>query len=111
MINSLLFLILTDLQCFQQTQKELHKIYPGILEQTKPLQLVGYYGQQAEFKFEYTFEPLPVIWQSLPKTALTSLSLAVGGRAACPCTNVIKLVQKFNEALTKPYHGLIEVLP
>ena len=44
MINSLLFLILTDLQCFQQTQKELHKIYPGILEQTKPLQLVGYYG-------------------------------------------------------------------
>ena len=30
----------------------------------KPLQLVG---QAAEFKFESKFEPLPVIWQSLPK--------------------------------------------
>ena len=36
------------------------------------------------------------------------------GRAACPCTNelyeIIKALTKFNEALTKPYHGLIEVL-
>ena len=30
----------------------------------KPLQSIG---QAAEFKFESKFEPLPVIWQSLPK--------------------------------------------
>ena len=34
------------------------------LEQIKPFQLVG---QAAEFKFESKIEPLPVIWQSLPK--------------------------------------------
>ena len=33
-------------------------------EAIKPLQLVG---QAAEFKFESKFEPLPVIWQSLPR--------------------------------------------
>ena len=36
------------------------------------------------------------------------------GRAACPCTNELikfnKALTKFNETLTKPYHGLIEVL-
>ena len=36
----------------------------GISEAIKPLQLVG---QVAEFKFESKFEPLQVIWQSLPK--------------------------------------------
>ena len=37
------------------------------------------------------------------------------GRAACPCTNELyqinKALTKFNEALTKPYHGLMEILP
>ena len=36
------------------------------------------------------------------------------GRAACTCTNELykinKALTKFNEALTKPYNGLIEVL-
>ena len=39
-------------------------IYSGISEQKIPLQL---FGQTAEFKCESTFEPLLVIWQSLPK--------------------------------------------
>ena len=41
-----------------------YKGFSGISEQIKPLQLVG---TAAEFKFESKFEPLPVIWQSLPK--------------------------------------------
>ena len=40
------------------------ELYFGVLEQIKPLQPIG---QAAEFKFESKFEPLPVIWQSLPK--------------------------------------------
>ena len=36
------------------------------------------------------------------------------GQAACPCTNELysinKALTKFNEALTKSYHGLIEIL-
>ena len=36
------------------------------------------------------------------------------GRAACLCTNKLyyinKALAKFNEALIKPYHGLIETL-
>ena len=43
---------------------KLHTVYAVISEAIKPLQLVG---QAAEFKFESKFEPLPVIWQSLPK--------------------------------------------
>ena len=35
-----------------------------IQTQIKPLQPVD---QEAEFKFESKFEPLPVIWKSLPK--------------------------------------------
>ena len=41
-----------------------HTLYSGISEQVKPLQL---FGQAAELKFESKFEPLLVIWQSLPK--------------------------------------------
>ena len=52
---------LTDLK----REFKLHTVYFGTLEQIKPLQPVG---QAAEFKFESShFEPLPVIWQSLPK--------------------------------------------
>ena len=40
------------------------ELYFGVSEQIKPLQPIG---QAAEFKFESKFEPLPVIWQSLPK--------------------------------------------
>ena len=40
--------------------------------------------------------------------------LSNSGLAACLCTNELyqinKALTKFNEALTKPYHGLIEVL-
>ena len=43
---------------------KLHTIYFWTSEQIKPLQPVG---QAAEFKFESKFEPLPVIWKSLPK--------------------------------------------
>ena len=41
---------------------KLHTVYAVILEAIKSLQLVG---QVAEFKFEFKFEPVPVIWQSL----------------------------------------------
>ena len=41
-------------------------------EADKPLQPVG---QAAEFKFESKFEPLPVIWQSLPKAAIEAWGL------------------------------------
>ena len=47
----------TDLKRIQ-----LHTVYTVILEETKPIQLVA---QDAEFKFESKFKPLPVIWQSL----------------------------------------------
>ena len=47
------------------------KVYLGISEQIKPLQLVC---QAAEFKFESKFEPLLVIWQSLPKVILWELN-------------------------------------
>ena len=40
------------------------ELYFGVSEQKKPLQPIG---QAAEFKFESKFEPLQVIWQSLPK--------------------------------------------
>jgi len=40
------------------------ELYFGVSEQIKPLQPIG---QAAEFKFESKFEPLLVIWQSLPK--------------------------------------------
>ena len=40
------------------------ELYFGVSEQIKPLQPIG---QAAEFKFESKFEPLPFIWQSLPK--------------------------------------------
>ena len=40
------------------------ELYFGVSEQIKPLQPIG---QAAEFKFESKFEPLQVIWQSLPK--------------------------------------------
>ena len=47
---------------------------------------------------------------NLKVTSLTSNS----GSAACQCTNglflINKALTKFNEALTKPYHGLIEIL-
>ena len=36
----------------------------GVSEQIKPLHPIG---QAAEFTFESKFEPLPIIWQSLPK--------------------------------------------
>ena len=41
---------------------KLHTICAVISEAIKPLQPVG---QEAQFKFESKFEPLPVIWQSL----------------------------------------------
>ena len=50
------------------------EIYSGVSEQIKPLQLVG---QAAEFKFESSFKPLPVTWQSLPK----ELTAEINGRA------------------------------
>ena len=43
---------------------KLHTVHFETIEQIKPVQPVG---QAAEFKFESKFEPLPVIWQSLPK--------------------------------------------
>ena len=43
---------------------KLHTVYAVILEAINPLQLVG---QAAQFKFESKFEPLQVIWQSLPR--------------------------------------------
>ena len=49
---------LTDLKEFK-----LHTVYFGASEQIKLLQPIG---QAAEFKFESKFEPLQVIWQSLP---------------------------------------------
>ena len=59
-------LCLPKFRCFQWNQQEfkLYTDYSGILEQVNPLQPVG---QAAEFKFKSKFEPLPVIWQSLPK--------------------------------------------
>ena len=56
---SLISAFSTDLKEFK-----LHTVYFGTSEQIKPLQPVG---QAAEFKFESKFEPLQVIWQSLPK--------------------------------------------
>ena len=44
--------------------KQFIELYFGVSEQIKPLQPIG---QAAEFKFESKFEPLQVIWQSLPK--------------------------------------------
>ena len=41
---------------------KLHTVSAVISEAIKPLQLVG---QAPEFKFEFKFEPLLVIWQSL----------------------------------------------
>ena len=58
-VISLISAFSTDLKEFK-----LHTVYFGTSEQIKPLQPVG---QAAEFKFESKFEPLPVIWQSLPK--------------------------------------------
>ena len=58
-VISLISVFSTDLKEFK-----LHTVYFGTSEQIKPLQPVG---QAAEFKFESKFEPLPVIWQSLPK--------------------------------------------
>ena len=43
---------------------KLHTVYAVISEAIKLLQLVGHV---AEFEFESKFEPLHVIWQSLPK--------------------------------------------
>ena len=43
--------------------KQLIELYSKVLEQIKPLQPIG---QAAEFKFMSKFEPLPVVWQSLP---------------------------------------------
>ena len=40
---------------------KLHTVYAVISEAIKPSQLVA---QAVEFKFEYKFEPLQVIWQS-----------------------------------------------
>ena len=58
-VISLISVFSTDLKEFK-----LHTVYFGTSEQIKPLQPVG---QAAEFKFESKFEPLQVIWQSLPK--------------------------------------------
>ena len=73
-VISLISAFSTDLKEFK-----LHTVYFGTSEQIKPLQSVG---QAAEFKFE----PLPVIWKSLPKAipdsrrqskVLTAKSMAV----------------------------------
>ena len=62
---------LSSLSCpqFWRSQKNSNPtqfigLYSGVSEQIKTLQSMG---QAAEFKFESKFEPLPVIWQSLPK--------------------------------------------
>ena len=57
---------LSSISAFSKDLKEfkLHTLYFETSEQIKPLQPVG---QAAEFKFESKFEPMPVIWQSLPK--------------------------------------------
>ena len=81
--------------------------------------------------------PRPVRWRRRRRPAVASSNPALGrpfwarrrwgrlgrratfcllypGRAACPCTNELyqinKALTKFNEALTKPYHGLIKDL-
>ena len=46
-----------------QTPRRNVAVYSGISDQTKPLQLIG---RATEFKFEFKFEPLLVIWQSIP---------------------------------------------
>ena len=48
----------------QRTLNSVHTVNSGISEQINPLQPVG---QAAEFKFESKFQPLPMIWQLLPK--------------------------------------------
>ena len=59
-------LIESSISAFEMDLKRIqfHTIYSGILEQIKPQQPVD---QAAEFKFEFKFEPLQVIWQSLLK--------------------------------------------
>ena len=55
-------------------------VYAEVLEDKKPLELVG---QAAEFKIESTFEPIPVIWQSIPKAvqAIQGLEGKFNGQA------------------------------
>ena len=60
--------------CFQQTSKEFKLLTanPGISEQTKLLYLDNdLVRQAAEIKFESKFEPLPIIWESLPTAIQT----------------------------------------
>ena len=55
-----------------------------ISEAIKPLQLVG---QAAEFKFEFKFEPLQVIWQSLQRLLqkeIEGLEGKINGQALGP---------------------------
>ena len=50
----------------QKNEFKLHTVYSGTLRHIKPLQPVGQGSLAAAFKFESKFEPLQVIWQSLP---------------------------------------------
>ena len=57
--------LLSSISAFSTKKKfKLHTIHSGISDQMKPLKLVG---QAAEIKSESKFEPLQVIWISLPK--------------------------------------------
>ena len=55
---------LSSISAFQKEFK-FHTVDFGTSEQMKPLQ---HYDQAAEFKFEFKFEPLSLIWQLLPNS-------------------------------------------